>query len=127
VGDVVGVLAVLRRRVVEQVERLEETVSVRSAARLKAVLIEDRGAVGVLGDAGVGEAPGTRQRAEVVVEAAVFLHEDHDVLDVAQACARGGGGDLVDQPRLLVRDVARTDPAGRGRADGGRCRGRADC
>src|SRR6185437_16483659 len=84
----------------------------------------DRGAVGVLGDGGVGEPPGARQRAEVVIEAAVLLHEDHDVLDVAQARARGGGGDLVEQSRLLVgdvaRDVARTDPAGRGRADGRR-------
>jgi hypothetical protein len=71
---------------------------------LVAELIEDR--VGLPAhelaeDVRVGEAAHAGQRAEVVVERPVLLHQDHYVLDVAQAGGpRGRRGRLVDQPGL---------------------------
>ena len=122
VGDVVGGFAVLRWRIVEQVERLGVAARVDAGSRLVAELVEHRvgdAADGLGGHGRVGESAHARQGAEVVVEGAVLLHEDHDVLDVAQAGgARGGRGHLVEQPGLRVGDrVVLPGPGGRG-ADG---------
>ena len=117
VVDVVGVVAVLGRRLVLQVERLGVAGRGDPDAGLVAVLVEDAGE-----RVRVGEACHPGQGAEVVVEAAVLLHQDHDVLDVAQRRGAGGagGGDLVKRPRLIVGDLARgPGPADRGGADGG--------
>ena len=53
-------------------------------------LVEDAVAAGQLDRGAVAEAAHPLQRAEVVVEGAVFLHQDHDVLHVGDgAGARG--------------------------------------
>jgi hypothetical protein len=87
VVDVVGVVAVLGRRVVFEVERLGEAGRGDPGAGLVAELVEDRAALGVGQDARVGEPADARESAEVVVEGTIFLHEDHNVLDVAETGA----------------------------------------
>ena len=55
---------------------------------------EDGAPVGQPHGPRVAEAPHARERAEVVVEAAVLLHQEHDVLDLAEVEAgRVGPGD----------------------------------
>ena len=51
-------------------------------------LIEDGFAVRQLAGAGIVEAAHAGHRAEVVIERAVLLHQQHDVLDIAE---RTGG------------------------------------
>jgi len=88
VRDVVGGLAVAQRRVAGQAERLQVAGRVGALARLVAELVEDRIALPARGLADrirIGEAADAGQRAEVVVERPVLLHQDDHVLDVAQA------------------------------------------
>ena len=73
------------RRPGVQVERQQVAVGV-----LRVGLVEHRLAVRQRDGLRVGEPPHVRQRAEVVVERAVLLHQDHHVLDVAQASPLGG-------------------------------------
>ena len=56
-------------------------------------LVEDRLAAGQRGRARVAEAADAAQGAEVVVEGAVLLHQDDDVLDVLERPGPGGGRD----------------------------------
>jgi len=60
-------------------------VTLPVAADSRVGLVEHRLAVRQRDGLRVGEPPDVRQRAEVVVERAVLLHQDHHVLDVAQA------------------------------------------
>ncbi|MNS96414.1 hypothetical protein D3C72_1307120 [compost metagenome] len=70
-------------------------------------------AVGQRNREAVAEAAHAAQRAEVVVEAAVLLHQDHDVLDVLDGAGVDRG---LDGERLA--DRGRQQGQGRGRADG---------
>ena len=93
------------------VERGQVTLGV---ARVR--LAEHRAAVRQPDRGRVGEAAHARHRAEVVVETAVLLHEDHDVLDVAERAAgrlpEGGGQHLAQAGRQYRR--ARRHPGQRG-------------
>ncbi len=69
-------------------ERLEVSLGVHAHPGCEAELIEDRvaGAVDRLaGNGRVGKAPHPGKRAEIMVERAVFLHQDHDMLDASEA------------------------------------------
>ena len=90
VRDVVGGLAVLPGRAGLQPERLQEPGRVGTVPGPEARLVIDR-AARVPQHACVGEPARSRQGPEVVVEAAVFLHQHHYVLDVAQGGPRRGG------------------------------------
>ena len=114
VVDVVGGVTVVLGRVLQEMEGQQPSVGVRADDGRVAELLPDRagGAVDlVVHDVGVGEAPDTRQRAEVVVERAVLLHEDDDVPDIAQ---RGIGADGVDRQGPFD-----ARPGGRGQSETG--------
>ena len=67
---------------------------------LLAGLAPDRGAARQALRARVAQASHAVQRPEIVIERAVLLHEDHDVLDVhdrAGAVTRGNGHGLGDR------------------------------
>ncbi len=73
---------------------------------LGAGLAPDRGAAGQALRARIAQTPHAVQRAEVVIERAVLLHEDHDVLDVhdrAGAMARGMAIALASGGRQQAR------------------------
>ncbi len=64
-----------------------ELPRVLAAAQVR--LVEGSPAAGQVARRAVGEAPHPAQGAEVVVEAAVLLHEDHHVPDVGEGAGRG--------------------------------------
>ncbi len=93
VRDVVGAVAVLARELLLEVERLEIAGRVHSHTGLVTELVphRDTRAVDLVHqDLGVREPSHARQRAEVVVERAVLLHEEDDVADVAERRQCGG-------------------------------------
>jgi len=109
----VGGLAVPQRRVAVQAERLQVAGRVGALTRLVAELIEDRVALPadeLAEDVRVRETTHAGQRAEVVVKGPVLLHQDHHMLDVAQARRSRRRGRLVDQPGLRVGQLAHGRP-----------------
>ena len=95
--DVIGGVAVVGGRVLQQMEGHQPSVRLLADDGCVAELLPDRagGTVDrVVHDVGVGEAPDARQRPEVMVERAVLLHEDDDVTDIAQC---GIGADGIDR------------------------------
>ncbi|MCY1528957.1 hypothetical protein D9M68_640800 [compost metagenome] len=88
-----------------------ERRNLRAARRVR--LEVHRLAVGQRNRKAVAETAHAAQRAEVVVEAAVLLHQDHDVLDVLDGAGVDRG---LDGERLA--DRGRQQGEGRGRADG---------
>ena len=73
-------------------------------------LVPDRLAAGQGHRARVAEAAHAAQRAEVVVERAVLLHEHHDVLDVAQVPVRLFAGMFLARAMLDSTLSERTEP-----------------
>ena len=57
-------------------------------------LLPHRVAVRKLDGARISIAAHTAQRAKVVVESAILLHQDHDVLDIGEAACAVVGGNL---------------------------------
>jgi hypothetical protein len=92
-GVVLDLPGVRRRRDLLRVGRVRVEVERQRVARrvLGVRLVEDRLAVRQPCRVRVSEPADARQRAEVVVERAVLLHQQHDVLDVLQRAVRGGG------------------------------------
>jgi hypothetical protein len=78
-------------------------------------LVERRPA-GDRGHVGMVEAAHAEQRAEVMVERAVLLHQDHDVLDVLQAGALGRGDRERVVERVGQRSGAEAGAGGQARA-----------
>ena len=80
-------------------------------------LLEDRSPAGQAHGPRIAEAPHARQCAEVVVEAAVLLHQQHDVLHLAQVeprrVGRGPGDGLADARRQVRRQRGAGAGAGR--------------
>ncbi len=98
-----GALAT-RPVVVEALEELHAEVVGRRAEGQRLLarvvgLVPDGLAAGQGHRARVAEAPDTAQRAVVVVEGTVLLHQDHDVLDIGDGSGRplrGDGGGARD-------------------------------
>ena len=63
----------------------------RAAILVVLPLLPDRPARRQHGRARIGESAHAPQRAEIMVEGAVLLHQDHDMLDIRERAARAGG------------------------------------
>src|SRR6266480_3186127 len=110
--DVVRALAVVVR---VEVERVEVVAGVATGV---AGLGEDRQAAAVVErqDGGIREAGDTSIRPEIVVERAVLLDQDDDVLDVLEARAARGCGERAGDQR--VREGRRGAQRGTARQPG---------
>ena len=81
-------------------------------------LVEDGFAVGEREGIGIAEAADAGHGSKVVVEGAVFLHENHDVLNVARG-SRGGGGSRASRARRTLRGQNGGGEVGEGGEAGG--------
>src|ERR1035437_8183262 len=117
VADVVGALALLRRRRCGGDVEGEKRVGSAGDAARGVCLLEDGGALdtGAHAHRAIVIAAHALVATEVVVEGAVLLDEDDDVLDVTDAAAhRLGGGKSLHQ---RGRDAAGGENSARGCAD----------